>query len=431
MGSQIRRIHRFAIVLIIHKIRNNKKILSNFSWLAILEIFILIAPLLTYPYLVRTLGRELYGWVITAQITASYCTVLIDFGFKRISARHIAKNVDNPARMGEVISSILILRWILWLSSFIIYFIVVWITTPYREHLTLFLFSFLTTLSSVLFLDFYFQGIEDMKYITIINIIVRGVFVAATFYVISSPEDYIFVPLLWSIGYALGGALSIWIVLFCHKLPLTLPRMGVLKRHLHEGATIFFSDAMLTIKDKLNYNIMGALLGMSDIVIYDIGSKISSLMQKPVTILSTVLFPKMAQSPTITFAKKMLIYIILLTSILTGVVNIFLPWIVKFFIMEDIDITAIRIYTLAPIIVGVSSFMAVNIFYSFGKDKWILKSTYLTTFAYIILLGIMYLSGLLTTVKSFVYLTIISYLVEAIYRYILANRIFKENNITE
>ena len=96
---------------------NNKKLLTNFSWLTILEVFILVAPLLTYPYLVRVLGLKLYGWVITAQVTASYCTVLIDFGFRRISARHIATNLNNPLKMGEVVSSILLLRSGLWVLS--------------------------------------------------------------------------------------------------------------------------------------------------------------------------------------------------------------------------------------------------------------------------------------------------------------------------
>lgn len=398
------------------RLKKHKKLLSNFSWLAVLEIFILIAPLITYPYLVRVLGRELYGWVITAQVTASYCTVLIDFGFKRISARHIATNTDNPTKMSEVISTILTIRCALWLLSFLIYFIVVWLIQPYRQQLSLFLYSFFTTLSSVLFLDFYFQGTENMKFITIINIVVRGLFIAATFIIITSPDDYVYVPLLWSTGYVIGGALSLWIAFGRHNLSFIRPKREVLKKHMREGSIIFFSDAMLTIKDKLNYNIMGAIIGMSDIVVYDIGSKISTLLQKPATIFSTALFPKMAKSPSVVVAKKALIYITIATTLMVAVTNIFLPWIVKFFIADEIDISAIRLYTLAPIILGISSFISVNIFYSFGKEKWILNSTIVTTIGYVVMLGVMYLAGLLNSVFAFVSLTIFSLLIEAFYR---------------
>lgn len=411
-------------MFIVRKYKNNKKLFANFSWLAILEIFILIAPLITYPYLVKVLGRDLYGWVITAQITASYCTVLIDFGFKRISARHIATNSDNPQRMGEVISAILVLRCGLWLLSFIIYFAVVWLIDSYRGQMTLFLYSFLTTLSSVLFLDFYFQGIENMKYITIINIIVRGLFVGATFIIITQPSDYIYVPLLWSIGYVLGGLISIWVAFYKHKLHFTLPKLNILKHHLREGSIIFTSDVMLTIKDKFNYNLLGALVGISDVVIYDIGSKISGLLQKPVSILCTALFPQMAKKPSVERAKKAMLIIVLFSLVAIAITNSFLPLIVRFFIHEDIDLGAIRLYSLAPVIVGLSSFIAINIFFAFGKDKLVLKSTYVTTIGYLALLATMYFCGLLTNVMSFVILTLGAYLIEAIYRIFLCKQVF-------
>ena len=270
-----------------------------------------------------------------------------------------------------------------------------------------------------------------MKYITLINIIVRGIFVAATFIVIKQPSDYVIVPLLWSIGYVLGGAFSIWVTFFKHKLSFQIPSRKILKNHLREGSIIFASDALLTIKDKFNYNLLGAIVGISDIVIYDIGSKISNILQKPVTIMSTALFPQMAQNPDVSRAKKAMLAIVLFSVVTVTLVNLFMPWIVRFFIHEIVDLSAIRLYSIAPIIVGLSSFIAVNVFFAFGKDKLVLKSSYVTTFGYIILLAVMYFGGLLTTVTSFVYLTIVSYSIEAIYRYILANRIFKEQNIIE
>lgn len=220
---------------------NNRKILSNFSYLTILEIFLLIAPIITFPYLVRILGKELYGWVITAQVTASYCTILIEFGFKRISARHIANQNGDKNKMSITVSSIIILRFILWIISFIIYLVVIEVVESYRHQSILFIFSFLTTLSSVLFLDFYFQGIEDMKYITIVNVLVRGIFVGATFIFIKNSKDYIYVPLLWSIGYVLGGGISMWIVFNRHKLSFVMPLKSTLLLHLKEGSIIFLA----------------------------------------------------------------------------------------------------------------------------------------------------------------------------------------------
>lgn len=408
-----------------NKIRSNKKIFSNFSYLAILEVFVILAPLITYPYLVRVLGMDLYGWVITAQITASYCTILIDFGFKRISARHIAVNIGNFGKISEVISAILTLRCILWILSFIVYISIILIIPSYKSHFLLFLYSFLTTISSVVFLDFYFQGTENMKYITIVNIIVRGLFIGMTFIFIKTQSDYLYVPLLWGIGYIVGGSISLWIVYYKQKLNFKIPKASILKMHLKEGSLIFFSDAVITIKDKLNYNIMGSMLGMSDIVIYDIGSKITNILLKPIAILTTVLFPGMSKEPSVKMAKRVLVFILVSTIILVIITNIFLPFIIKFFIGKDVDLTAIRMFTIVPIILGISIFISTNVFLAFGYDNYILKSTYITTAGYLILLFLFYQFGFLTNVLSFVMLTFSAYLIELVYRLILTKRIFK------
>ena len=44
------------------KLMRNKTVLVNFSYLSILQIFTIVFPLLTYPYLLRVIGLELLGY---------------------------------------------------------------------------------------------------------------------------------------------------------------------------------------------------------------------------------------------------------------------------------------------------------------------------------------------------------------------------------
>ena len=57
-----------------------------------------------------------------------------------------------------------------------------------------------------------------MKYITILNIIIRSVFVVLTFFCIRKAEDYILVPLLLAIGYFIGGMIALYIIFFHDRL---------------------------------------------------------------------------------------------------------------------------------------------------------------------------------------------------------------------
>ena len=409
-------------------IRNNKRIFSNFSYLAVLEIFSLVAPLITYPYLVKVLGKNLYGWVITAQITSSYAIILIDFGFRRVSAKYVAASKDNHLELSRIVSTVVIMRVILWLITLFLYVAIISLIPSYRDQWILFIVSYGLTLSSALLPDFYFQGIEQMKYITIINVCTRLIFIGATFLVITSPKQYIFVPALWSIGYLAGGLYSLYVVFCKHKLQIIRPSIKDYKFHLKETTPIFFSDVMLNLKDKFSYNIMGALLGMSNVVVYDIGTKIVNLLTKPTWILSTAIFPSMAKNPDIARTKRILVSLLFGSIILVLTTYLLLPYIVRFFIHEDIDLIPLRVYLLVPIFTGLSFYIPSGVFVVFGRNKYVLYSTIFSTISYIILLFVMWISGCLNSIMNFIILTVISYFVEMLFRLFLSQRIFKEQS---
>ena len=130
--------------------KNNKTLLANFSYITVLQVFVLLTPLITYPYLTRVLGTELYGLVITAQILSGYATIIVKFGFDSVSARHVSIWRGDASKLSEIVSSILYLRLILWIASFIIYIIIVIAVPIYRQHFLLFLFSSFTFVFSVL-----------------------------------------------------------------------------------------------------------------------------------------------------------------------------------------------------------------------------------------------------------------------------------------
>lgn len=72
---------------------------------------------------------------------------------------------------------------------------------------------FLLTFNELLLPIWFFQGIEKMKYIAIVNLSARLLFVVAIFLFIHNQEDYLLVPLLNGIGTILAGSLSLYIVL--------------------------------------------------------------------------------------------------------------------------------------------------------------------------------------------------------------------------
>ena len=67
------------------RLGRNKTILANFSYLSLLQVFAILFPLLTYPYLLRVIGLELYGVIIFAQSIINY--VSLERGTWRFTSR--------------------------------------------------------------------------------------------------------------------------------------------------------------------------------------------------------------------------------------------------------------------------------------------------------------------------------------------------------
>ena len=286
---------------------NNKQLIGNFSYITLLEVFLLLAPLITYPYLVRVLGIDNYGLIITAQVLASYASKIIDFGSNRVCAKHVSINRASKAKLSEIVSSVLVVRTVLWIICFAIYMAVVLIVPNYRSYIVLFLCSYFLTLNEVLFPQYFFQGMERMKYISIINIIVKLLFILLVFVLVKNESDMSIVPLMYAIGYALAGIFSMHIIISRMGLKLYIPSINEMRIYVKDSLPIFATDMICTIKDKLSYFIIGVYCGMGEVVIYDLGLKINGLLIKPTQIVSTVLFPRFAknrntkQLKTITF----------------------------------------------------------------------------------------------------------------------------------
>ena len=410
-------------------INNHTTIFKNFTYISILEIFILISPLITYPYLVRTLGSELYGLVITAQVIASYAAIVVNFGFRRIGAKDISIYRTNREKLSETLSTIFTIRFILWCLSLAIYLLVIKFVPIYNEHFFLFLFSFGITLNDLLFPQFFFQGIEKMKFITFINIGITTLFIILVFTFIKDETDYYLVPLLKTVEYFLAGIISLFIIFFKEKLWFTFPTRKTITYHIKEALPIFSTEIISTIKDKFSYILLGSFVGMQEVVIYNLGSKFTTVLVKPASILSTVLFPKIANERNINLSIKVSLFLSICMILLIFLFNIILPYVVPFFLPEVIDLLPLRIFLLAPLFLSISSFLASNNIIALGYNKYILYSIIVTTIVYVIATISSYYFNILDNILVFIIITVLAYFVELIYRIYVSRKIIKKESL--
>ena len=389
----------------------------------------MLAPLITYPYLVRVLGKELYGFVLTAQMLASYFSLIIDFGSNSVCAKHISLNRQNPQKLSEIVCSVFYIRLTLTIVGGLVYVLIVLLVPLYRNYFLLFLLSYGMTFNELLFPQYFYQGIEKMKFITLTNLAIKLIFISLIFIVVHTKADYIYVPVFYTLGYMVAGCIAIWYIFVHLRIPITRPSLATMKFYIKDSFAIFATDIVCTIKDKINYLLVGSYIGMDSVVIYDLGLKINGILNQPCTIIKTALFPRFVQSRNV---KKILYSIgisFAITSLAVVVTNIFLPLIVTLFLDDcNIDLLPIRLLTIAPLMLSISVPIASNACIALGYNKYVFYSIIITTLTYLLALMYALFTNKLGSIYSFVCLALISYFVELSYRLFVFWKIYTDEN---
>lgn len=375
------------------KIKENRTVLTNFSYLTLLQIFTLLGPLITYPYLVRTIGLQLYGIVIFAQVLVSYISLIVDFGFNSIGAKEIASNRDNPNVISEIVSSVQLNKLIIWIICFIIYLIIVCFVPFFKDYKFVYISSFFITFNELLFPVWFFQGIEKMKYTTYINIFVKLMFILLIFIAVKDESDYIYIPLLNSLGALVAGLFSFYVIINKEKIRLCWIPLSKLIYYFKESVSLFISVLSVRLYLNINKLVVGSCLGMSEVAIYDLGEKIATTMKIPIGMIGQATFPKISRERDIRYINRLMYIVVGLAILGYMVLFLFTPFIVKLFTGDNsVDaITIVRILGLSGIFAAGNYFLGGNRLIPLGHKNEYMKVMILNCLFYFFLLLILYI----------------------------------------
>lgn len=115
---------------IISKIRNDnssKMLLANFTYLSIIEIIGLLLPLITFPYLIRTIGAQKYGIIVFAQTIVAYLVMIVNFGFNVSATRRISENRHNINKINEIYSSVIFQKLLIFIIALVVTIIILYL----------------------------------------------------------------------------------------------------------------------------------------------------------------------------------------------------------------------------------------------------------------------------------------------------------------
>jgi PST family polysaccharide transporter len=373
--------------------RNAHILIQNFSYLSILEICNLIFPFFSYSYLIRTIGKDLYGGYIYATAITSYFVAFVNQGFDVSSLKRISENRDNTQFVSVIFSNVNYIKIVLYSFSFIIYsFFVLLILKPTNP--TFYLFCFGTCISTVFFPFWLFQGLEEMKYITFVSFMIRAFSFVLIFIIITKENDYFFLPVINSVSNILGLLIIFFILLKknIHFVKISLKEI----KEIFKGSNPFFLSRIInTINEKTNAVIIGNYLGLNELAVYDLGSKIVTLIKTPFLMVAQVLYPNVSRTKDKVLIKKIL-FLAIIFSLLCVFVLVFGGKFIVLLLGGDTMINAYSVVILLSLsipAVALTNILGASTLVVFGKSKEYNLSVIISFIFYIIFLFILYISN--------------------------------------
>ncbi|MDR2388501.1 MAG: oligosaccharide flippase family protein [Tannerellaceae bacterium] len=286
-----------------------KPMAQNFVALVLLQGINYLMPLLSFPFLFRVLGVEYWGLVSFGYIVIQYFVMLTDFGFNLSATKFISTHRDSPEDINRYLNSACICRFFLAVVSFLVLLLLTSFVETFRRESLFFISYFGIVVGNMLFPLWYFQGMERMKYITVFNIVAKSVSFIPFFIFIRKPQDYMLVPVFYSIGFILAGLISVYIIYFKEKRRWFIPSFREIRFVFVDSFTYFLSRLSLSMFTNVNTLVIGLVCGNTAVGYYSAAEKLYQAYNQLLIPFTGVLFPHIAKTQDVAFFKRMLRHI--------------------------------------------------------------------------------------------------------------------------
>lgn len=348
---------------------DGKTVVSNFAYLSLLQVASYLFPLITMPYLARVIGVEGFGKIAFASAIITWVTTITDWGFNYTAMRDVAQHRDDKEQVSTIFSNVFWARCVLMLLSFVVLVVLVGLVPSFRTNVFVIFVTFLLVPGQILFPEWFFQAIEKMQYITILNILIRLFFTLSVFVFIKSADDYVLQPLLVSLGYLVSGVIALYLILHKWHYHLHVVSLKNIFATIKQSTDVFINNLMPNLYNSFSVVLLGMFAGQCANGLLDAGSKFVNLLQQFVSVLSRAFFPYLSRN---IYKHKFYVRINLAISLLASVVLfVMADWLIDLFFTENFfgAIHILRIMSVSILFNAFSNIYGTNYLIIVGQEK--------------------------------------------------------------
>ncbi len=294
---------------------HNPSVKKNILHLGLLQIVNYLVPIIAIPIILKRIGLDNYGIISVAQATMIILVSISDFGLNLTGTRLISQNLGNKEFLKRTATNILASRILLVIGCFLVLLFLVNIIPLWQNHQLMFLLSFSIVVGQALFPVWYFQGIQKMQFLLILNTTSRIIYLLAIVTLIKSPEQYVWVNFINGVSWFAVSLISALVVIFRLGIDLEDLTPGRIIKFLRSNASIFLANSVNNLYRNGSIILAGFFLGQSALGIYSVIDKLIQFARMFFTIFFRGLFPRissLSDKPLhhlLTVMKKLFLYV--------------------------------------------------------------------------------------------------------------------------
>ena len=326
------------------------------------------------PFLLRMLGADRFGAIVFMQSVVQYMVVAVEYGFNMTAPRDIARASDEKS-IGKIFSDVMTAKLLI-AGVLIVLTVVALVVMPSTVDFDVILFLAVlpTVLGNIALPVWFFQGIQQMKFITISVTAARLIILLSMFATVRAPDDYLIAALLQSSMMIVAGVLSFAIIFRSYRYVFVRPTLGGIKKVLLDGREIFISTVAINLYTTTNIVILGLMTNPTAVGYFGAANKLIDSVKGLMGAVSNAVYPHVSalvkDSPrgAIEFIKKFgrryvgmcLVFSTVLSTCAAPIVEIL------FGAGYEQTILILRLMAWLPLVISMSNVFGIHFMLNFG-----------------------------------------------------------------
>lgn len=262
---------------------------KNFLYNTLYQLLAILIPLVTTPYLSRTLTASGIGTYSYYYSIANYFVIFIMLGLNNYGNRTIAKARDNAVNLSKTFWSIYFLQFILGLLFNLLYLVYcIFLSENWLISFAMWFY----VLSATFDVNWAFFGLEKFKLTVIRNSVIKIISTIFIFVLVKSSNDVFLYSTIMTVG-LLASQLALWPYIL-KNIPFYVPRIKEIAVHIKPNLFLFITVIFVSIFKIMDKIMLGMMTTTAQVGFYESSEKIIAIPTALITSLGTVMLPRMS-----------------------------------------------------------------------------------------------------------------------------------------